>query len=364
MSKLAALAAVAVGAALTACGGGSTEATTEEVNEDSLRVDLVRVTPIVTQEIDRKVEYTANLEANDQVFFAPSLAGSRIRKIHVDVGDPITKGQVLVEMDDNNLVQQQLQLKNLEIEYNRAKKLKETGSISDQNYEQVETQYTVTKTAIETLKENTRLIAPFNGVVTGKFMEEGELYTGGAFGGALKPSILSIENITPMKAIVNVSEQYFREIKKGFSVELSTDVYPGRTFPGKVSIVYPSVDPRTRTFSVELIFENPKYELRPGMYGTILFSVAKAKVQIVQSMAVLKVQGSNDRYVFLVRDGKAVRQTVKIVTRYDDKVEIIPVPLEDPDTHEPMIKEGDLLVTTGQGNCKDGRRVKIADPQY
>ncbi len=330
---------------MTSCGESQEAQTTEEEST------LVRIDTIRTTSVDRKIEYTANLEANQQVFYAPTLTGTRIKKINVEVGDRIHKGQVLVEMDSNTLTQQELQLKNIETEYNRAVKLMETGSISQQNYDQAVTSYEVAKKAIETLKENTRLVAPFNGVVTGKYMEEGELYMGGAYGGASKPSIISIEEINPMKAIVNISEKYYLEVKKGMPVSLKSDVYGDREFPGRVSIVYPSIDAKTRTFSVELLFDNAKEELRSGMYGTVTFSTGKAQTILVQSLAVLKVQGSNDRYVFLAKDGRAKRISVKIINRYDDKVEVQPLDGE--------INDGDLIVSTGQAKLVDGRKLDI-----
>ncbi len=333
---------------MTACGGDSQDNKVAKEERALVRVDTIKTT-----NVDRKIEYTANLEANEQVFYAPTLTGTRIKKIHVEVGDHIKKGQLLVEMDSNTLTQQELQLKNVETEYNRAVKLMETGSISQQNYDQAVTAYEVAKKAIENLKENTRLVAPFNGIVTGKYMEEGELYMGGAFGGASKPSILAVEEINPVKAIVNISEKYYLEIKKGMSVSLKSDVYGEREFPGHVSIVYPSIDPKTRTFSVELKFANAGEELRPGMYGTVSFATGRAKTMLVQSLAVLKVQGSNDRYVFLAKDGKAKRISVKIVDRYDDKVEIKPLDGE--------INEGDLIVTTGQAKLVDGRKLDIRE---
>ncbi len=341
------LAATLSALVLSACNSSTTDNAQEaEDNRVLVRVDTIR-----TSTVDRKIEYTANLEANEQVYYAPTLAGTRIKKIYVEVGDRIRKGQTLVEMDNNSLQQQELQLKNVETEYNRAVKLMETGSISQQNYDAAVTQYEVMKKAIATLKENTRLVAPFNGVVTGKYMEEGELWSGGAFGGASKPAIIAIEEINPVKAIVNIAEQYYLEIKKGMDVSLQCDVYGERLFPGKVNIVYPTINPSTRTFSVELLFNNAKEELRPGMYGTVQFSTGKAQTKVVQSLAVLKVQGSNDRYVFLARDGKAKRVSVKINNRYDDKVEIIPL--------DDTINDGDLIVTTGQAKLVEGRELNI-----
>lgn len=129
------------------------------------------------------------------MYYAPAATG-RIEKIYVKVGDRIKKGQLLVEMDRTQLVQAEVQLKNLETEYNRAVQLNETGSISKQAYDAAVTQYEVAKANVDFLKENTKMLAPFDGIVTGKYFENGELYTGAAFGGASKPSIIATEKIT------------------------------------------------------------------------------------------------------------------------------------------------------------------------
>ena len=345
MKKQLLLSAVAA-LALVACNSN------DQAETEDTRIP-VKVTPIKSGTVQRTLEYSANLEANEQVFYAPTLAGTRIKKIYVEVGDKITKGQLLVEMDATNFTQQELQFKNIEVEYNRAVKLMETGSISQQNYDQAVTQYEIAKTTLSNLKENTRLVAPFNGVVTGKFMEDGELYSGGAFGGATKPSIISIEQINPMKAYVSIAENYYTEIKKGMKVELTNEVYKGRVFEGKVNIVYPSIDAASRTFQCELLFDNKDEALKPGMYGTISINVGQAEATVIQSISVLKVQGANDRYLFVIRDGKAKRISVKVVNRYEDRVEVEPLDGE--------LNEGDLLVCAGQARLIDGSEVKIVE---
>ena len=107
------------------------------------------------------------------MYYAPAATG-RIEKIYVEVGDRIKKGQLLVEMDRTQLVQAEVQLKNLETEYNRAVQLNETGSISKQAYDAAVTQYEVAKANVDFLKENTKMLAPFDGIVTGKYFENGE----------------------------------------------------------------------------------------------------------------------------------------------------------------------------------------------
>jgi RND family efflux transporter MFP subunit len=324
---------------------GCSEKKTEQTTVEAIPV---KVQKLEKSTISRTLDYTANLQADKQVYYAPAATG-RIAKIHVEVGDRIKKGQLLVDMDKTNLKQAEVQLKNLEAEYNRAQMLNKTQSISKQAYDAVVTQYEVAKTNVEFLKENTQMLAPFNGVVTGKFFENGEVYSGGAFGGASKPSIISIEKINPLKAFVNLSEQYFLTVKKGTKVELKSNLFPEETFEGTVKIVYPTIDPSSRTFTVEINIPKEKETLRPGMYGTINFFIGETSTLVVPAIAVLKLQGSNDRYVFLNNNGKAKRVNVMLGKRFEDQVEIIS---ED-------IKEGDELIVVGQGRLVEGTPISI-----
>lgn len=282
------------------------------------------------------------------MYYAPAATG-RIEKIYVEVGDRIKKGQLLVEMDRTQLVQAEVQLKNLETEYNRAVQLNETGSISKQAYDAAVTQYEIAKANVDFLKENTKMLAPFDGIVTGKYFENGELYTGAAFGGASKPSIIAIEKINPLKAYVNLAEQYYLAIQKGTKIQLKSNIFPDKTFDGTVSIVYPTIDPASRTFTVEVKIPNSDESLRPGMYGTIDFFIGNTETMVVPAIAVLKLQGSNDRYVFLNKDGKAKRVNVKLGRRFEDQVELI----------SDEIREGDELIVVGQGRLVDGSPLSI-----
>ena len=193
------------------------------------------------------------------------------------------------------------------------------------------------------------MLAPFDGIVTGKYFEDKELYTGAAAGGATKPSVIAIQKINPMKAYVNLSEQYYLSVKKGTRVEMKSEIYPDRVFEGKVSIVYPTIDATTRTFTVEIQLPNKDEALRPGMYGTINFFIGETNTMVVPAIAVLKLQGSNDRYLFLNDNGKAKRVSVTLGRRFEDKVEVF----------SDQIKPGAELVVVGQGRLVDGSPLNI-----
>lgn len=332
-------------AVLASCSGGKEKQTAQKTEVEAIPVKVLTLEPTT---IATTLDYTANLEADEEVYYAPAATG-RIEKIHVEVGDRIKEGQVLVEMDRTSLIQAEAELKNLETEYNRAVALNETGSISKQNYDAAVTQYEVAKANVEFLRENTQMLAPFDGIVTGKYYEDKELYTGAAAGGATKPSVIAIQRINPLKAYVNLSEQYYLSVKKGMRVELKSDIYPDRTFEGKVSIVYPTIDPASRTFTVEVQIPNKDEALRPGMYGTINFFIGETNTLVVPAIAVLKLQGANDRYLFLNENGKAKRVSVTLGRRFDDKVEVI----------SDAIKPGAQLVIVGQGRLIDGSPLQI-----
>ena len=336
------LSAIAL-ATIVACSEKETKTTVEEARP-------VRVSTLEEQTIAKTLEYKANLVADEQVFYAPATTG-RIEKIYVEVGDRVKAGDLIVEMNPTNLKQAELQLNNLKAEYNRAVKLNETGSISKQNYDAAVTAYEVAKSNIAFLRENTKMNAPFDGIITGKFFEDKELYTGGAFGGASKPSIVALEKIDILKAYVTISEQYFATIKEGTKVELTTNIYPDTAFQGTVSIVYPTIDPQSRTFTVEVKIPNSKETLRPGMYGSIEFFIGETNTVVVPALAVLKLQGANNRYVFVEENGVAKRVDVQLGKRFEDQIEII----------SDQIKTGTRLIVAGQAKLVDGAKVSVVE---
>jgi multidrug efflux pump subunit AcrA (membrane-fusion protein) len=125
----------------------------------------VSVEQVSVREVPQLSTYTSTVQAYVKNNIAPQMAG-RISKINVEIGDFVTKGQVLAEMDKTSLLQAQLQLQNQEVELQRLKALYETGGISKSDFDAVELAYNVAKTQVENLEENTVLRSPVNGVVT------------------------------------------------------------------------------------------------------------------------------------------------------------------------------------------------------
>jgi membrane fusion protein, multidrug efflux system len=320
------------------------------VGESAVRKEAVRVMDLELKEVARSVIYPANLIPFEEVHLSPASPG-RIEGIFADVGDRVSKGTPLVQMDRTQLHQSEVQLKNLELDFNRLDTLARYGSIAQQQYDQLKTQYDVAKSNVEFMKENTRLNAPFNGIISGRYFETGEMFSGAPNTQAGKAAVLSIVQIDRLKAMVPLSESYFPQVKNGMQAFVKVDVYPDKEFTGRINRISPIVDPTNRTFSVELVIDNREGLLRPGMFSRITFNLDMEQAILLPSMAVLKLQGSNQRYLFVEENGTARRISVTTGKKYDDYIEVFADELQ----------PGARVIVYGQSRLLDGVPVEVKD---
>ncbi len=310
--------------------------------------ERVRTILLNKEEISRSVEYSSTLEAFEEIHLAPASPG-KIETIHVEVSDRVRKGDLVITMDDAQLIQSKIQLNNLEVEKSRLEELSKTGSIAQQQIDQLNTQYESVRENVEFLAENIHLIAPFNGIVSGRYFESGEIYSGTPTTAAGKAAIVTIIQIDKLKTIASISEKYFPNIRKGMEATIKVDVYPDLEFTGKVLRVHPTINPQTRTFDVEILIDNPSDRLRPGMFVRVILDIDKTEVLILPSIAILKMQGSNVRYLFVAENNKAKRIEVTTGKRFDDKVEVI----------SDELNIGDAVIVSGQARLLDGMEITV-----
>lgn len=322
---------------LIGCGKKTTTTTVEEE-----RVEQVRTTVLHYQEIQREISLSTNLQGYLTLNVAPSVTG-KIEHIYCEVGDRKTKGQDLVRMDQTQYKTTKITLGNLEVEKNRVENLLRSGSATQQQYDQILTQYNSTKEQLEFLQANTYVKAPFSGVISAKNYEDGELYSG--------QPILVLTQLDKLKALVAVPETYFPRFKEGMKLQLTSEIYPEKVFTATVEVVYPTIDATTHTFQVKIVVPNGQHLLRPGMYVTTTIGLGKAKVLVAPYQAVEKLVGANDRYVFINDNGRAKRVAVELGQRFDQNIEII----------APEIVEGVELVTVGQHKLVDGVKINVVE---
>ncbi|MBO5804104.1 MAG: efflux RND transporter periplasmic adaptor subunit [Bacteroidales bacterium] len=323
--------------ALVSCGPKQEE----NVQGETVRNEVVKVEPLQKTEISRVVEFSTNLQGYETMSIAPSVTG-KIEEIFVEVGDKVKKDQMLVRMDQMQLNTTKLTFANLTTNMERMESLYKAGSISQQNYDQTKLSYDQTKENLEFLEENTFVKARFNGVISAKNYEDGELYAG--------QPILVLTQIETLKAYINIPEQFFPKVKAGMKVDIVSDIYPEQTFQGTVEMIHPTIDAATHTFQAKVKIPNGKNLLRPGMYVRTSMSMGKENTIVVPYQAVLKLIGSNERYVYVNNKGVAKRVFVKMGQRFDDMIEI----------SGEGINEGVELVTVGQAKLVDGVQLTIS----
>ena len=191
----------------------------------------VKVLMLSKTKIARTIDYTATVLPYEEVNMVPSTPG-RIEKIYVETGDRVSKGDQLFLMDRTQLYQMKLQLSSLEKDLTRLDTLLRAGSAKQQAYDQMKTQYDVLKTNVEFMEENTLMKAPFSGVITGKYFEDGEMYSGSPTTQSGRSAVVTVMQVNPLKINVNISEQYYPLIKTGMKARITADVIRWRGFHG------------------------------------------------------------------------------------------------------------------------------------
>jgi len=206
-----------------------------------------------------------------------------------------------------------------------------------------------TELILKNLEENTLLRAPYAGIITGKYFNDGELFSPTPNTPSGKAALVSLIQVDPVKVMVNLSERYLPLVNKGMKATVTTDVYPGVDFNGTVFRIHPTISVATRTFVAELTIPNKNEKLHPGMFARVNLKLGETDALIVPSIAVMQQAGTNERYVMLHENGTAKKVIVKIVTRHDDQLEI----------SSPEIQGGEELIYAGQTKLENGDPVNV-----
>lgn len=305
------------------------------------KTPVVSVITASQQTVPQTGSYSASIQAY-AVNNIASQTGGRIQKLNREIGDFVSAGDVLAELDRIQLDQAELTYRNNERELKRLSGLLKEGGVSQSDFDSFELSYKVSKSNYENLLENTILRSPINGVISARNYDRGDMYS-------MSSPIYTVQQIVPVKLLVPVSESDYTRIKKGDSVDITVDALPGKTFKGSVLRLYPTIDAASHTFSAELVVRNENRELRPGMYAraTVLFE--KVDRIVVPDGAVVKQQGSGQKLVYVLdADNCAHARVVETGRHIGNEYEIIS-----------GIEEGETIVVKGNSNLKSGEKVEV-----
>jgi RND family efflux transporter MFP subunit len=300
----------------------------------------VSVQTVTEREVDQTSEFTATVQAQIKNSIAPSTPG-RIREILVEVGQQVVKGQKLVQMDVANLSNSETQIENLKRINKRTQELFSVGGASQQELDNSKLQLDLALTSKKNLTENTFLLSPISGVVTARNYDNGDMYSG-------QQPVLTVMQINPVKLLINISESYYSQVKIGMPIDVKLDVFQGESFQGKISLIYPTIDERSRTFAAEIKLNNNNNKLRPGMFARVTMQFGTAKRVLVPDQSIVKQSGSGARYVYVYENGKVQYIQVEVGRRVENEFEILS-----------GIQSGDQVVVSGMSRLVDGAAAKV-----
>jgi RND family efflux transporter MFP subunit len=332
--------AFAAAALMTACGSKDSSTATTGQNAQKA-APVVSVITAQAEDVDITNTFTSNIEPFATNNIVSQTAG-RIVSINAEVGQKVSKGQVLAKMDDVNLAKTRMQYVNDSTELERLTQLFNIGAIAQADYDMAKLALNVTKKTYENLAENTYLRSPINGVVTARNYDKGDMYS-------MALPIFVVEQIQPVKMLVNVSESLFTQVHEGMEFTVNVEAYPNEVFIGKVNLIYPTINSATHTFPVEVICENKDQRLRPGMFARVTATFGTNHNVVVPDVAVVKQQGSGEHFVYILQPDNTVKYTlVELGKRLGKRYEIVS-----------GINEGERIVTEGQVRLKDGVNVTV-----
>lgn len=332
---------VAAAVMAVSCGNSNSK-TAEQPQAAEVRLPNVAIMAASYKDVPQSDVYTANVEAYAKNNIAPQ-SPSRIQKIYVEVGDFVRAGQIVAKMDEVSLNQSKLSMANDSLEYSRIKKLYEQGGVSKSDFDAMELKYNVTRSQYQNLLENTILRSPVSGVITARNYDQGDMYGGSP--------IYVVEQITPVKLYVGISEMDYTRVKKNDTVTLTADALPGKTFTGRIARIYPTIDAATHTFTAEVNVANGDRLLRPGMYARVTVNFGSNHSIVVPDDCVVKQQGSGVRSVFVLQADNTVKEIVVTLGRhFGTEYEILS-----------GVAEGDKVVVKGQASLKNGSKVNVQE---
>ena len=347
------LAVLVVAVATAGCSSGEAAAAndTETNDQPNVRVINVEVTPVTLGEFTGYIRVTGEVEALYDVTISAEESG-RIERFLVEKGQRVRRGQRIATLEDDLLTAQveeaRASARLTQEEYARQSQLWEEDSIGTE-IAYLQRRYAAEIAAarlssLESRLRRTEIRAPVTGTFEDKFLEVGEM----AMPGAAVARIVSTDRV---KIVAGVPERYARAVLVGDEALVTFDIFPNQEFVGQVGFAGASVDPRSRTFRIEIVLDNPEGLMKPAMVANLRVEREHLSDAIVAPQEV--VLRSADGYkVFVAQQVgehyEAGARTVVLGPASGDQVVI-----------EEGLEVGDLLVTAGFQLVDDGSRVRV-----
>lgn len=349
----------------------------------------------ISRNVKRGVEVVGSLAADEEVIVGAQAAGE-LAQLNVDFGSYVKQGQVIAVIDQRDaklkVEQAEATLKQTmarlgmkegekfdahqnadvrvakasldwaQMDLDRSSRLVENGDIARSVYDQAVTQHNLAKAryqaAIDAVNQQLAIVeqqrsalslarkaitdtvikSPISGAVKEKFANRGSYL---AVGGR----IVSLVKINPLRLRADIPESFSAAVRKGQTMSLQVEAFPGQTFTGRVVRIGPSLNEQTRALTVEAEVGNSGNQLRPGMFAkSELITAPAAQAIMIPARSVLTVAGLNK--AFVVEKGKVFERLIKTGVTDGDLIEVIE-----------GVKEGEAVATKNLDKLQTGSSV-------
>lgn len=289
----------------------------------------------------------AVLSANEEASISAATSG-KIVSLNVELGSKVSKGQVIgvvdVKQKELNLKSTELNVEKLEKDYERDKILLQGNAATESAVTKTKYDYETNKIQADVIKQQIKdgnIVSPINGIITEKKLVAGEYVNTGA-------KVASVVDISKLKAVVFVSESDVFKLKEGDPVNVSTEVFPGTVFKGKISFISPKGDDN-HNYRVEIaVANNNSIRLKAGIYVIAEFNVGGTSTALQIPKRAL-VEGVKNPYVFIASGNKSLKRKISIGREVGENVVVLQ-----------GLNPGEQVITDGQINLIDGSKIETA----
>jgi RND family efflux transporter MFP subunit len=293
-----------------------------------------------------KLNLVGTAMPDKEVTVAAEISG-KIVQVNFKLGDFVNAGNVLAKVDDTykRLAYETalLNYRKYEDDYERYQLLRQGDAVTEMQLRDMKMAYESAKIQLENAKkqlDDTKIVAPFSGVITSKNTELGAFVNMGT-------PIAGIADISQLKVTLSVSESNVYQLQKGQTVNVSTDIYPDMNYRGSIASISPKGN-NTHTYPIEImIANNSKNPLKAGTYLNVRVDLGEdGKTLMIPRDAI--VSSVKDPSVYVINNGVAQLTKISTGQNYDAYL-----------TVTSGLKSGDQVVTNGQINLTDGVNISV-----
>jgi len=352
----------------------------KEVKVTPEKVVNVQAQPAQKIALRPSIETIGTLNPYEEVIVSAEVDGI-LKGVKVDEGSVVSKGMILATIDDTDytlevkraeaaLKQAEATLSNTRLEYQRKEALYREELVTRQQFDDISTRLSLATAELDRARatlslakerlRKTKVISPLSGVVRERKVSEGDYVRNGT-------NLFVIIQNNPLKLNFTVNEKDVGRLKKGQDVQFKVEALPDREFKGRLEIIYPGLEEKTRSLQVEAVVQNPEGILKPGLFAKVTLYTGMAKDTIVIPSTAILYEAEKSR-VFLVEDGRAKERFIKIGQKYElgsgvgsreSRVESRESRVKEYTEVTEGLKEGEMVVTVGQQNLSENTKVNI-----